>query len=85
MRRCSLLREVSKRGRARVSPIVDHVLRTKTGAADRSIRAIILYPMNALANSQLEPLRGFPPGGRIHDAVDDDGVFHPDQNTSKRR
>lgn len=65
-----------------IAPIVDHVLRTKAGKNDRSIRAIIVYPMNALANSQLEALRGFLPGGCVHDVVDDDGVYHHDQITS---
>ena len=44
-------------------PIVDHVLR---GGSGKGLRAIVIYPMNALANSQkgeLEKflLRGFPP------------------------
>ncbi|EIV91778.1 helicase family protein with metal-binding cysteine cluster [Frankia sp. QA3] len=37
-------------------PIVDHVLRTGTGGG---IKAIIVYPMNALANSQYEALQSF--------------------------
>ena len=37
-------------------PIVDHVLRH---GARRGIRAIVVYPMNALCNSQLEELRKF--------------------------
>lgn len=37
-------------------PIIDEVLRTGSG---KGIRAIIVYPMNALANSQHEALRGF--------------------------
>ena len=45
-------------------PIVDHVLRTGSG---RGIKAIVVYPMNALANSQLLELerylsRGYPDG-----------------------
>lgn len=45
-------------------PIVDHVLRRGSG---QGIQAIIVYPMNALANSQMEELdkflkRGFPEG-----------------------
>lgn len=41
-----------------IVPIVDHVLRM---GADRpkGVKAIIVYPMNALANSQLEELRKF--------------------------
>jgi ATP-dependent helicase YprA (DUF1998 family) len=47
-----------------IIPIVDHVLRIGTGGG---IKAVIVYPMNALANSQrgeLEKflLRGFPAG-----------------------
>src|SRR5205085_9023555 len=44
-------------------PIVDHVLRNGSG---RGIQAIVVYPMNALANSQLGELEKFltigPPG-----------------------
>jgi hypothetical protein len=39
-----------------IVPIVDHVLRNGTG---RGIQAIIVYPMNALANSQDEELKKF--------------------------
>ncbi len=38
-------------------PIVDHVLKNKP--ADHSVRAIIVYPMNALINSQLKALQDF--------------------------
>ena len=38
-------------------PIVDHVLRLGTG---RGIQAIVVYPMNALANSQEEELKKVP-------------------------
>jgi len=41
---------------AYIVPIVDHVLRTGSG---KGIKAIIVYPMNALANSQLEELKKF--------------------------
>lgn len=37
-------------------PIVDHVLRRGSG---RGIQAIVVYPMNALANSQTEELNKF--------------------------
>lgn len=51
---------------AYIVPIVDHVLRRGTG---RGVQAIVVYPMNALANSQDEELRkflerGYPEGGR---------------------
>ena len=39
-----------------IVPIVDHVLRTGSG---RGIQAIVVYPMNALANSQDEELKKF--------------------------
>lgn len=39
-----------------IVPIVDHVLRNGTG---HGIQAIVVYPMNALANSQDEELRKF--------------------------
>jgi very-short-patch-repair endonuclease len=49
---------------AYIVPIVDHVLRHGSG---RGIQAIVVYPMNALANSQAEELkkfleRGYPEG-----------------------
>jgi hypothetical protein len=49
---------------AYIVPIVDHVLRKGSG---RGIQAIVVYPMNALANSQDEELskflkKGYPEG-----------------------
>lgn len=49
---------------AYIVPIVDHVLRAGSG---KGIKAIIVYPMNALANSQIGELekflcRGYPQG-----------------------
>ena len=41
---------------AYIIPIVDHVLRVGTGGG---VKAIIVYPMNALVNSQLEELDKF--------------------------
>lgn len=49
-------------------PIVDHVLRARSaGDKEARVRAIVIYPMNALANSQREELTrflqlGYPPG-----------------------
>ncbi len=48
-------------------PIVDHALRDKENRPTPRIRAIVIYPMNALANSQCEELekflyRGYPQG-----------------------
>ena len=50
---------------AYIVPIVDHVLRRGSG---HGIQAIVVYPINALANSQHEELgklidRGYPEGG----------------------
>ena len=39
-----------------IIPIVDHVLKTGSG---KGIKAIVIYPMNALANSQLGELEKF--------------------------
>ena len=49
---------------AYIVPIVDHVLRNGSG---QGVRAIVVYPMNALANSQAEELgkfldKGYPEG-----------------------
>lgn len=45
---------------ASIAPIVDGVIRSKAeGDTDRRVRAIIVYPMNALANSQMNELRKF--------------------------
>ena len=41
---------------AYIVPIVDHVLKNGSG---RGIQAIVVYPMNALANSQDEELKKF--------------------------
>ena len=48
-------------------PIVDHVLKAKVKGGHAGITAIVVYPMNALANSQLEELQkylclGYPTG-----------------------
>ncbi|MCY0989465.1 DEAD/DEAH box helicase [Nannocystis sp. ILAH1] len=42
-----------------IVPIVDHVLRERQNSPERRIRAIIVYPMNALANSQKRELEKF--------------------------
>ncbi|NJK33070.1 MAG: DEAD/DEAH box helicase [Deltaproteobacteria bacterium] len=42
-----------------IVPIVDHVLRSRAERAAGGIQAVIVYPMNALANSQREELRRF--------------------------
>ena len=53
-------------------PIVDRVLRAKETDQRQRVRAIIVYPMNALANSQIGELEkflrdGYPPGGSAGD------------------
>ena len=40
-------------------PIVDHVLKTRRTASERRTHAIVVYPMNALANSQMDELAKF--------------------------
>ena len=40
-------------------PIVNHVLRARRTNAERSTSAVVVYPMNALANSQMEELGKF--------------------------
>ncbi len=51
---------------AYIVPIVDHVLRRGSG---RGIQAIIVYPMNALANSQADELKKFLYDGYPEDAA----------------
>ena len=43
---------------AYIVPIVDRILRERE-ASPRGVKAIVVYPMNALANSQVEELRKF--------------------------
>lgn len=40
-------------------PIIDGVLRSRTAGEPRRTRAIVVYPMNALANSQMNELQKF--------------------------
>jgi superfamily II DNA/RNA helicase len=40
-------------------PIVSHVLAARRTSSERQTRAIVVYPMNALANSQMEEIRKF--------------------------
>ncbi|GHT97689.1 RNA helicase [Spirochaetia bacterium] len=40
-------------------PIIDHILKAKKQNAKKRTRAIIIYPMNALANSQIEELEKY--------------------------
>ncbi|MEX2365182.1 MAG: DEAD/DEAH box helicase, partial [Pseudohongiellaceae bacterium] len=49
-------------------PVIDHILKAKTADCSPRTHAIVIYPMNALANSQLEELdkflHGFPDDGK---------------------
>lgn len=40
-------------------PVVDDIVRLRRAGAGKGTKAIIIYPMNALANSQLEELEGY--------------------------
>ena len=40
-------------------PIVDYVLKARRAASERRTHAIVVYPMNALANSQMDELAKF--------------------------
>lgn len=40
-------------------PLIDAAIRARAAGETRRTRAIIIYPMNALANSQLEEINGF--------------------------
>lgn len=47
-------------------PIIDHILKARENDSTKRTRAIIIYPMNALANSQLEELEKFLHGYEKH-------------------
>jgi hypothetical protein len=50
-------------------PIVDAVVRARRAGEARRTRAIIIYPMNALANSQLDELEKFIGGSGLEDGL----------------
>ena len=50
-------------------PIVDAVVRARRAGEARRTRAVIIYPMNALANSQLEELEKFIGGSGLEDGL----------------
>ena len=64
---------------AYIVPIVDHVLRAGSG---RGIKALVLYPMNALANSQYEELGKFLDHGPW--TAENHGVHSPEVPTGQR-
>lgn len=51
-------------------PIIDRILKAKAADPQKRTRAIVIYPMNALANSQLEELDKF-----LHGYPDDQKPF----------
>ena len=51
-------------------PIVDRIIRNFKGSESRSTKAIIIYPMNALANSQLKEINKFIENSGIDIKVD---------------
>lgn len=50
-------------------PIVDAIVRARRSGQPRSTRAIIIYPMNALANSQMQEIEGYLSQADVSDAV----------------
>ncbi len=50
-------------------PIVDAVVRARRAGEAKRTRAVIIYPMNALANSQLEELEKFIGGSGLEDGL----------------
>ncbi len=64
---------------AYIVPIVDHVLRAGSG---RGIKALVLYPMNALANSQYKELGKFLDHGPW---TAETGVVHSPEGTNSQR
>jgi len=71
---------------AYIVPIVDHVLRNGSG---RGIQALVVYPMNALANSQLGDVERFlavgPSGERAWWAIARVRASTPDENAVRRQ
>ncbi len=65
-----------------IIPIVDHVLRHGTG---KGIKAIVIYPMNALANSQLEELKKFLDAGDGKPAVTFDRYTGQEDDTKRNQ
>lgn len=51
-------------------PIIDRILKAKTAVEPQRTRAIVIYPMNALANSQLEELNKY-----LYDYSDQNAPF----------
>jgi len=69
---------------AYIVPIVDHILRRGSG---KGVQAIVVYPMNALANSQYDELSKFIRAGYPPDRapIKFDRYTGQDQEESKRR
>lgn len=54
-----------------IIPAVDRIVRDGSG---KGVRALIVYPMNALANSQMGELEKFLPHGDINKRISEDGT-----------
>lgn len=61
-------------------PIIDKILKKKAQDSSRKTRAIVIYPMNALANSQLEELNKF-----LHGYLDGQQPFTVARYTGQER
>lgn len=59
-------------------PVIDRILKAKEEEKTARTRAIVIYPMNALANSQLEELDKF-----LHGYADDSRPFKVDRYTGQ--
>ncbi|MEW6519201.1 MAG: DEAD/DEAH box helicase [Thermodesulfobacteriota bacterium] len=61
-------------------PIIDRILKARKDDAARRTRAIVIYPMNALANSQLEELNKF-----LHGYAEENKPFTVARYTGQER
>ncbi|MDR1902707.1 MAG: DEAD/DEAH box helicase [Treponema sp.] len=66
-------------------PIIDHILREKKNDKKPRTRAIVIYPMNALANSQLEELGKFLAGYKPEEQPFTVERFTGQEGSEKRR
>ncbi|WP_313146380.1 DEAD/DEAH box helicase [Diaphorobacter nitroreducens] len=61
-------------------PVIDRIIKAKTEGGKQRTRAIVIYPMNALANSQLEELDKF-----LHGYLTERWAFAPDEKLETGR
>ncbi|MDP9809898.1 superfamily II DNA/RNA helicase [Rhizobium tibeticum] len=66
-------------------PIVDSIIRARKAGQPRKTRAIIIYPMNALANSQLEELDKFVAESGLNDDLKPNYKRYTGQETEAER